>query len=116
MLCSMPFIITMFVRMKGKTSQVVIVLAVIWGMMCTTNLIGIYSAYQKNSIYQEYNDRVLRVSSAKIASGETIDYVKLEKLPSKGAYVNMPYEYDNGITIWMHYYYNIPQNVLFVWD
>ncbi|WP_099469823.1 DUF6056 family protein [Konateibacter massiliensis] len=76
----------------------------------------ILDGYQVNSAANIQNDKELKNASERIKNGEAIETVNLQKLENTICSNIMQYEEGfEFVKVWMCEYYNIPQNIEFIW-
>ncbi len=84
-------------------------------VLSVANMTGIFRGYCDNYDINMINDSKLREKSMRIAAGEDISTIILYRLPNDAYAADMPYQ-QQYIEGWIKNYYEIPQEVLFVWE
>ncbi len=87
----------------------------ITGVLSIVNMSDIVKGYSNNYAINMINDNKLREKSMRIAAGEDIGTIILYRLPDDAYAADMPYQ-QQYMEYWMKNYYEIPQEIQFVWE
>ena len=87
-------------------------------LVCTVNFGYILKGYYNNNDEKEYNDIVLKQAKERIKNGEKIDVINLKKQQDIMYGAEEPYEADmfNYIEVYIKSYYDIPNDVKFLYE
>ena len=114
----MCFIIFAYVfaeLLKKKLNINIIIIPFV--VICSFNLIKITYGYYSNYSIHKYNDDELRNVSKKIKNGEKIEIINLKKLHNPLYGIEEPYtEGFDYIIYYMKYYYDLPQEIEFIYE
>ncbi len=123
MRCHIPFefvmhiivalVIVEFLQEKGKVIQT----ATLGIMICAAlyNMVPITLGYYRNAEIHNINHNKLIEKSARIKAGMDVNTIILYRLEDDRFASQMPYQ-QSFIEYWVRNYYEIPQNVHFIWD
>lgn len=86
-------------------------------VVCMFNMVRITYGYYVNDDEHRYNHSILLETSDKIKNGEKIKSIRLKKIQNRLYGIEQPYDdgYDY-IAYYMRFYYEIPNNVEFIYE